>query len=325
MPCPACASQDCFPVPDQMTTIRIATRKSPLALRQAEMVAERLRDLHHGLTVGLVPMSTRGDKLLGAPLATVGGKGLFLKELEQALLQERADIAVHSVKDVTVLLPDGLCMPVITSREDPRDALVSNRHESLDGLPDGARVGTSSLRRRCQLNALRPGLEVIDLRGGVHTRLKKLDAGEFDALVLACAGLFRLGMERRISERLDPDRFVPAIGQGAIGIELRQGDAEVEALVAPLIDRESSLCVHAERAMNEALGGGCQVPIAGHATLKDDTLSLVGVVSSIDGTEIIRVSDSGPDSDPEALGRRVAAALNSRGAKRILDAVYAGV
>ncbi len=308
-----------------MTTIRIATRKSPLALRQAEMVAERLRHLHSGLRVKLVPMSTKGDKLLDAPLATFGGKGLFLKELEHALLEDRADIAVHSVKDVTVSLPDGLCMPVIAPREDPRDAMVSNRYRSLDALPDGARIGTSSLRRRCQLKALKPGLEVFNLRGGVHTRLKKLDAGEFDALILACAGLLRLDMEQRIADTLDPDRFVPAVGQGAMGIELRQGDAEVEALVAPLNDRESSLCVQAERAMNEALGGGCQVPIAGHAKLEGDTLSLVGVVSSIDATEFIRVSDSAPDSDPEALGRRVADALNSRGAKRILDAVYAGV
>lgn len=273
----------------------------------------------------LVPMSTRGDKLLGAPLAAVGGKGLFLKELEQALIENRADIAVHSVKDVTVTMPDGLCMPVITSREDPGDALVSNRHESLETLPDGARIGTSSLRRRCQLNALRPGLEVIDLRGGVHTRLKKLDGGEFDALILACAGLLRLGLEQRIAERLNPDRFVPAIGQGAIGIELRRGDAAAEALISPLNDRDSSICVRAERAMNEALGGGCQVPIAGHAKLRDNTLSLIGVVSSIDGTELIRVSDSAPDSDPESLGRRVADTLISRGAKRILDAVYAGV
>ncbi|MDX1527317.1 MAG: hydroxymethylbilane synthase [Gammaproteobacteria bacterium] len=308
-----------------MTTIRIATRRSPLALRQAEMVAERLRQAHPGLTVTLVPMTTRGDKLLQAPLATVGGKGLFLKELEHALLENRADIAVHSVKDVTVSLPEGLCMPVIAGREDPRDALVSNRYHSLDALPEGARIGTSSLRRRCQLHALKPGLEIISLRGGVHTRLKKLDAGEFDALLLACAGLMRLGLEQRIAQRLEPDRFVPAIGQGAIGIELRQGDAAVEALVAPLNDQHSSICVRAERAMNEALGGGCQVPIAGHARLENHTLSLVGVVSSLDGKELIRASDSAADTEAEALGRRVADALNSRGAKRILDAVYAGV
>ncbi|MDH3316664.1 MAG: hydroxymethylbilane synthase [Gammaproteobacteria bacterium] len=308
-----------------MTTIRIATRKSPLALRQAEMVAEHLRIFHQGLEVALVPMSTKGDKMLAAPLATVGGKGLFLKELEHALLEDRADIAVHSVKDVTVSLPEGLCMPVITSREDPRDALISNHYASLDALPNGARIGTSSLRRRCQLKALRPGLEVIDLRGGVHTRLKKLDAGEFDALLLACAGLKRLGMEPRIAESLDPDRFVPAIGQGAIGIELREGDDAVAPLVVPLDHRESSLCVRAERAMNEALGGGCQVPIAGHAKLEGNTLTLVGVVASIDGSEVIRASDSAPDSEAETLGRRVAEMLNGRGARRILEAVYADV
>ncbi len=289
------------------------------------MVADRLRQAHPGLTVTLVPMSTKGDKLLDVPLATVGGKGLFLKELEHALLDNRADIAVHSVKDVTVSLPEGLCMPVIAKREDPRDALVSNQYHSLDALPDGARIGTSSLRRRCQLNALKPGLEIVNLRGGVHTRLKKLDAGEFDALVLACAGLMRLGLDQRIAQRLEPDGFVPAIGQGAIGIELRQGDAAVEALVAPLNHHESSICVLAERAMNEALGGGCQVPIAGHARLEDHTLSLVGVVSSLDGKELIRVSDSAADTEAEALGRRVADALNSRGAGRILDAVYADV
>lgn len=308
-----------------MTTIRVATRKSPLALRQAEMVAERLRDLHGGLTVELVPMSTRGDKMIEAPLATVGGKGLFLKELEHALLEDRADVAVHSVKDVTVSLPEGLCMPVILSREDPRDALVSNLYRSLDALPDGARVGTSSLRRRCQLNALRSGLDVINLRGGVHTRLKKLDAGEFDALILACAGLVRLGLERRVAQRLEPSRFVPAIGQGAMGIELRENDESVESLVRPLDHRESSLCVRAERAMNKALGGGCHVPIAGHAELAKDTLTLVGVVASIDGSELIRASDSAPAFEPEALGRRVAEKLISGGAKRILDAVYAGV
>jgi len=289
------------------------------------MVAEHLRIFHQGLEVALVPMSTKGDKMLAAPLATVGGKGLFLKELEHALLEDRADIAVHSVKDVTVSLPEGLCMPVITSREDPRDALISNHYASLDALPNGARIGTSSLRRRCQLKALRPGLEVIDLRGGVHTRLKKLDAGEFDALLLACAGLKRLGMEPRIAESLDPDRFVPAIGQGAIGIELREGDDAVAPLVVPLDHRESSLCVRAERAMNEALGGGCQVPIAGHAKLEGNTLTLVGVVASIDGSEVIRASDSAPDSEAETLGRRVAEMLNGRGARRILEAVYADV
>ena len=308
-----------------MTTMRIATRKSPLALRQAETVAERLRELHSGLAVELVPMRTQGDKLLGAPLATVGGKGLFLKELEQALLDERADIAVHSVKDVTVTLPEGLDMPVITRRADPRDALVSNHGASLDALPDGARVGTSSLRRKCLLNAIRPGLRIVDVRGGVHTRLKKLDAGEFDALVLACAGLARLGLEQRIVQRLEPSRFVPAIGQGAVGIELRRGDSETKSLVLPLNHEQTALCVRAERAMNEALGGGCQVPIAGHAELEDGSLHLVGIVASIDGKKLIRASDFGPSNAPEDLGRRVANMLFDRGAKPILDAVYSDV
>ncbi len=216
-------------------------------------------------------------------------------------------------------------MPVIVSREDARDALVSNEYRSLEDLPDGARVGTSSLRRRCLLNVLRPGLDVVNLRGGVNTRLNKLDAGDFDALVLACAGLARLGLEARIAERLEPSRFVPAIGQGAIGIEMRQDDPETETLVAPLNHLETSLCVRAERAMNAALGGGCQVPIAGHALINETTLTLVGVVASLDGTESIRADDCGPISDPEGLGNRVADALFARGAKRILEAVYTGV
>jgi len=306
-----------------MNTVRIATRKSPLALIQADFVAARLRDLHEGLTVELLPMSTRGDRLLDAPLAKVGGKGLFLKELEHALLDGRADIAVHSVKDVPVDFPEGLHIPVIMTREDPRDALVSAAGADIDGLPKGARIGTSSLRRRCQVNALRPDLEVVELRGGVRTRLEKLDAGEYDALLLACAGLKRLGLEARIRESLDPDRFVPAIGQGALGIETRRDSGAVNALVAPLNDDPSAVCVRAERAMNAALGGGCQVPIAGHAVLEENNLRLVGLVASIDGSEVIRTADSAPSSDPEALGKAVAEVLIGRGARRILDAVYA--
>jgi hydroxymethylbilane synthase len=306
-----------------MNNLRIATRKSPLALWQAEYVAARLRELHEGLTVELLPMSTRGDRLLDAPLAKVGGKGLFLKELEHALLDGRADIAVHSVKDVPVDFPQGLHIPVIMAREDPRDALVSAAGADIDGLPKGARIGTSSLRRRCQVKALRPDLEVFDLRGGVRTRLEKLDAGEYDALLLACAGLKRLGLETRIGESLDPDRFVPAIGQGALGIETRRDSGAVNALVAPLNDHLSAVCVRAERAMNAALGGGCQVPIAGHAVLEENTLRLVGLVASIDGSEVIRTADSASSSDPEALGKAVADVLIARGARRILDAVYA--
>jgi hydroxymethylbilane synthase len=307
-----------------MNTLRIATRKSPLALRQAEIVAARLRELHEGLTVELLPLSTRGDRLLDAPLAKVGGKGLFIKELEHALLDGRADIAVHSVKDVPVDFPEGLHMPVIMIREDPRDALVSAAGADMEALPKGARLGTSSLRRRCQVKALRPDIEVIDLRGGVRTRLEKLDAGEYDALILACAGLKRLGLETRIGESLDPERFVPAIGQGALGIETRRDADAVLAVAAPLNDDLSAACIRAERAMNAALGGGCQVPIAGHAVLAENTLRLVGLVASIDGSEVIRAADSAPSSDPEALGKAVADVLIGRGARRILDAVYAG-
>lgn len=306
-----------------MSILRIATRKSPLALRQAELVAERLRELHTGLQVTLVPMSTKGDKLLDAPLAKVGGKGLFIKELERALLAGRADIAVHSVKDVTVDIPDGLDMPVICRRADPRDAFVSNRFDSLNALAEGAVVGTSSLRRRCQLLALRPDLRVVDLRGGVQTRLRKLDQGEFDALLLACAGLARLGLDERIVEAIAPDRILPAIGQGALGIECRDADADVAALIAPLNDPDDAVCVRAERALNAALGGGCQVPVAGHAVLDGGRVTLRGLVASVDGSEMIRASDSAPAAEPEAAGKAVAETLTRGGARRILEEVYA--
>ncbi|HEY5700752.1 MAG TPA: hydroxymethylbilane synthase [Gammaproteobacteria bacterium] len=308
-----------------MTILRIATRKSPLALCQAEMVAERLRAIHPGLTVSLVPMSTQGDKLLDAPLAKVGGKGLFIKELERALLDDRADIAVHSVKDVTVDFPDGLHMPVICRRADPRDALVSARFPSLDALPAGATVGTSSLRRRCQLLSLRPDLRVLDLRGGVNTRLRKLDNGEFDALLLACAGLSRLGLDSRIVEAIPANIILPAIGQGALGLESRLGDAEVDTLIAPLNDEPTATCVGAERAMNAALGGGCQVPVAGHAVLEGDRVALNGLVASVDGSEVIRAFNSAPAGDSNALGVSVAEELAKGGARRILDEVYANV
>lgn len=306
-----------------MTTLRIATRKSPLALRQAELVAERLRSLHRGLKVRMVPMTTEGDKLLDAPLAKVGGKGLFIKELERALLDGRADIAVHSVKDVTVEIPEGLHMPVICQRADPRDAFVSSRFDALDTLHQGAVVGTSSLRRRCQLLALRPDLRVVNLRGGVQTRLHKLDSGDFDALLLACAGLARLGLDARIAEPIAVERILPAIGQGALGVECRVGDRDTETLIGPLNDETDAICIRAERAMNAALDGGCQVPLAGHAVLGGDRITLNGLVASVDGSEVIRASDSAPATEPEALGRAVAEALVRRGARRILDEVYA--
>ncbi len=305
-----------------MSTIRIATRRSPLAMWQAETVADRLRASAPGVEVELAPMSTKGDKMLDAPLAKVGGKGLFVKELESALLEGRADIAVHSMKDVPVEFPEGLHLPVIMVREDPRDALVSARHESLDALPRGARVGTSSLRRKCQILALRPDLELPDLRGGVNTRLGKLDAGEYDAILLACAGLRRLEMADRIRESIAAERMLPAIGQGAMGIECRLGDEHVEALIAPLADADTTVCVRAERAMNARLGGGCQVPIAGHAVLDGETIYLRGLVASLDGKRVLRAAARGPRAEGEALGDGIARELLAQGADAILEEVY---
>ncbi|MFZ0788700.1 MAG: hydroxymethylbilane synthase, partial [Chromatiaceae bacterium] len=253
-------------------TLRIATRKSPLALWQAEHAAAALTAAHPGLVVEIVGMTTKGDRILDAPLAKVGGKGLFVKELEQGMLTGEADIAVHSMKDVPVDFPDGLHLAVILEREDPLDALVSNRFESLAALPAGARVGTSSLRRQCQLAARRPDLRIEPLRGNVNTRLAKLDGGDYDAIILAAAGLIRLGFESRIRARISPQDSLPAIGQGAIGIECRTEDPRVNTLISPLHHGDTALRVRAERAMNARLHGGCQVPIAGHATLAGGTL-----------------------------------------------------
>ncbi|RMD78740.1 MAG: hydroxymethylbilane synthase [Gammaproteobacteria bacterium] len=302
--------------------LRIATRRSPLALWQARWVAERLRRLHPGLAVELVGMSTQGDRILDTPLAKVGGKGLFVKELEQGLLDGRADLAVHSMKDVPVSFPPGLHLPVVCRREDPRDAFVSNRYASLEELPPGARVGTSSLRRQVQLRARRPDLEVLDLRGNVGTRLDRLDRGEYEAIVLAVAGLRRLGLEGRIRRPLEPDESLPAIGQGAIGIECRQGDARVEALIAPLDDPDTHRCVRAERAMNRRLQGGCQVPLAGHAVLRGGRLEMAALVGYPDGSLVLRARREGPAEEPEALGEAVAEELLAQGAGRILEAVY---
>ncbi len=305
-----------------MTTLRIATRKSPLALWQAEHVRARLAALHPGLAIELVTMTTEGDKILDAPLAKVGGKGLFIKELEHALLTQRADIAVHSLKDVTVTLPDGLVIPVIGEREDPRDALVSNKFASLAALPAGSKVGTSSLRRQCQLRALYPSLEVITLRGNVNTRLAKLDAGEFDAILLAAAGLKRLGFETRIRAALAPEVMLPAVGQGAICIECRADDDATRQLIAPLHHVPTATCVAAERALNARLEGGCQVPIAAHATLDGDGLELRALVGEPDGSHILRGEVRGDAARAEALGTDLADMLLARGARRILDKVY---
>ena len=306
-----------------MGVLRIATRKSPLALWQAQHVGELLREKHAGLDIELVPMTTQGDKLLDAPLAKVGGKGLFIKELEHALLEERADIAVHSLKDVPVEIPAGLVLGVFLARADPYDALVCNHHESLSALPTGARVGTSSLRRQCQLLAMRPDLDVATIRGGVHTRLSKLDDGEFDALILAVAGLQRLGIGERVREALEPEVILPAVGQGVLGIECRHGDTRTGALVAPLGDADSSARVRAERAMNARLGGGCQVPIAGFAELDRDELRLRALVASIDGSEVLREQSRAHRDQAEQLGEAVAEKLLAKGAERILAEVYA--
>ena len=304
-------------------TVRIATRKSPLALWQAEHVASALRAAHRGIAVEVVGMSTQGDKILDTPLAKIGGKGLFVKELEQGLLEHRADIAVHSMKDVPVELPAGLHIAAIMAREDPRDALVSDRVERIADLPEGARVGTSSLRRQCQLAARRPDLEILPLRGNVNTRLRKLDEGEFDAILLASAGLKRLGFQARIRALLPIEESLPAIGQGAIGIECRTDDVATEALLAPLHHADTAACVEAERALNRGLHGGCQVPIAGHATLRDGYLTVRGLVGEPDGSLVLRDELRGAVAGASALGEALAGRLLFRGADRILARLYA--
>ncbi len=302
-----------------MSRVRIATRESALALWQAEHVAARLRARHAGLAVELVPMTTRGDQLIDRPLATIGGKGLFLKELEVALAEHRADIAVHSMKDVPMALEPGYAIAAVLEREDPFDAFVSNAHASLDALPRGARVGTSSLRRQSQLRARRPDLALVDLRGNVNSRLRKLDEGQYDAIVLAIAGLKRLGFASRIRQRLDPPDWVPAVAQGAIGIECRAGDDAIAALVAPLADPATSTTVAAERAMNLALHGSCQVPVAGHARyVGQSRLHLAGLVGDAASGKLVRAEAEGDAREPEALGRRVAETLLAQGAGALL-------
>lgn len=302
-------------------TLKIATRKSPLAMWQAEHVAAALGRLHPALQVEIVGMTTRGDKLLDAPLAKVGGKGLFVKELEHAMLEGSADIAVHSMKDVPVGFPDGLHLAAILERENPHDAFVSNRFAGIDDLPQGACVGTSSLRRQCQLAARRPDLRIEPLRGNVNTRLAKLDDGVYDAIILAAAGLIRLGFSERIRAVLPPEESLPAIGQGAIGIECRSDDERVNALVAPLHHPSTAERVLAERAMNQRLDGGCQVPIAGHAIHQDGQLYLRGLVGTPDGQRILRAEESAAPDQAEAMGTRVAEALLAQGADEILQAL----
>lgn len=303
---------------------RIATRQSPLALWQAEYVQQRLMVAHPGLRVELVPMVTKGDVILDTPLAKVGGKGLFVKELELAMLENRADLAVHSMKDVPVDFPEGLGLVTICEREDPRDAFVSNHYDSVDALPPGAIVGTSSLRRQCQLSARRPDLVIRSLRGNVGTRLAKLDAGDYDAIILAVAGLKRLGLEDRIRLALPAEISLPAVGQGAVGIECRLDDQQLITLLQALNDDDTASCVTAERAMNTRLEGGCQVPIGSFAVLEEDQLWLRGLVGSPDGSTLVSGERRGPREQAEQMGISLAEELLDRGARDILRDVYQG-
>ncbi len=311
------------------TTLTIATRQSPLALWQAHFIKGELERLYPQMTVKLLEMVTRGDKILDTPLAKIGGKGLFVKELEQALYDGRADIAVHSLKDVPMVLPEGLIIGAYCKRHAPTDAFISNQFASLDALPAGSVLGTSSLRRECQIRAARPDLQIKSLRGNVGTRLAKLDNGDYDAIILATSGLQRLGLDARIRHELDTDMSLPAVGQGALAIECRD-DADILALLSPLNHTPTRLCVVAERAMNRALEGGCQVPIAGFAVIDNDALSMQGRVGAVDGSSLLKSAervDLGSDASAneaaaEALGIRIATDLLAQGADKILAEVY---
>jgi hydroxymethylbilane synthase len=306
----------------------IGTRSSKLALWQAEWVKSELQRMNPGLEVELNKIKTTGDKILDVPLAQVGGKGLFVKEIEEALLKGEADLAVHSMKDVPTEFPDGLYLPVICRREDPRDAFISGRAgsrfkiKSYRDLPQGASIGTSSLRRACQLLSSRPDLKIMQLRGNLDTRLRKLDEGQFDAIILAAAGVKRLGWSDRITELIPAEFSLPAIGQGAIGIECRIGDDAINNLIKPLNDNTTALCVRAERACLKKLEGGCQVPIAAYALIMDGRIIIDGLVGSVSGDKIIRAHREGDSSEPEALGTALGEELLSRGADKILSEVY---
>ncbi len=305
------------------TLIRIATRKSPLALQQAEEIRLLLLKYHHELAVELVPMTTSGDKLLGSPLAQIGGKGLFVKELEQALIENRADIAVHSMKDVPVDFPPGLEITTICEREDPRDAFISNHYSNIYNLPESAIVGTASIRRSCQIQALRPDLKVEILRGNVNTRLQKLDEGQYDAIILAVAGLKRLNLTNRIKQYLSIEESLPAVGQGALGIECRTNDYVLKEKLSVLDHLHTRLCVLAERSMNHALSGGCQVPIAAYAQMiNSSTITLQGLVAKPGGKIILRANASGDIDSAEQIGKKVAKDLLNQGADKILKDIY---
>ncbi|SES83273.1 hydroxymethylbilane synthase [Thorsellia anophelis] len=301
-----------------MTTLRIATRKSPLAMWQAEFVKAELERHFTELKVELIPFVTKGDIILDTPLAKVGGKGLFVKELEMALLNKEADIAVHSMKDVPAEFPEGLMLGAICERENPQDAFVSNKFSLINELPSGSVIGTSSLRRQAQIKALRPDIIIKDLRGNVGTRLGKLDNEEYDAIILAAAGLIRLGLNDRIASLLEATDCLPAVGQGAVGIECRIEDERTRSYLEAINHKQTAICVLAERAFNHYLQGGCQVPIACHANLIDGTLSIDGLVASLDGRNVIKDTCSGDSLDYEILGQTLAKKLVSRGAKELL-------
>ena len=299
--------------------LKIATRKSPLALWQAEFVKSNLESLNPGLDVELVKMTTQGDQILNSPLSKIGGKSLFIKELEVGMMEGRADIAVHSMKDVPYELPQGFEIGAILERENPFDAFVSNAFNSIGDLPIGARVGSCSLRRIVQLKALRPDLVILDLRGNVNTRLKKLDDGEYDAIILACSGLIRLGFEDRIKQHLSPERSLPAVGQGALGIEIRSNDHEISSLVKPLIHKKTLNEVSAERALNATLQGGCSVAIGAFATSNGSELKLSGMVGNVASGKILRVEELGDMNKPLDLGIITAKKLLSLGARELLN------
>jgi len=306
--------------PSGSNSLRIASRNSPLALWQANYVKDALELAHPNLEVSIIGFTTQGDRILDTALSKVGGKGLFVKELELALLEDKADIAVHSMKDVPMILPEGLVLPVICQREDARDALVSERYVDLDALPAGTRVGTSSLRRQCQLRAQYPALEIDDLRGNVNTRLAKLDRGEYGAIILAAAGLLRLGMAARIRQKIPVQISLPAAGQGAVGIECRAGDHRIAALINPLHHSSTGLAVNAERSINRQLQGGCQVPVACYGDIVDSQIFLRALVGSVDGKTILYEEASGEADEGEQLGIELANRLFAKGADKILAA-----
>ncbi len=310
-----------IPFPERLV---IASRESPLALWQAHHIAQQLRNCYPKLEVDILGMTTRGDQILDVTLNKIGGKGLFVKELETALLEGRADLAVHSMKDVPVSLPEGFVLAAIGEREDPSDALVSTRFARLADLPDGARVGTSSLRRECQLRALFPQLRIEALRGNLQTRLRKLDEGQYDAIILASAGLKRLGLAERIRESIPAHLSLPAVGQGALGIECLSRRTDIQALLAPLNHADSAACVRAERAMSLCLGGSCEVPLGGYAELTGDTLKLRGLIAEPDGSRVLRDQISGPREAAETLGRTLGERLLAQGADKILAALNPG-